>query len=51
MTSGVEVLLGEPDEISKKERVISRLLSQQSGVTYINVRTSGSYSFRSAPDK
>ena len=49
LTSGVEVSLGSPSDISKKERIVNRLLSQEQGVTYINVRSTGSYTFRSAP--
>lgn len=50
LTSGVEVALGAPDDIEAKEIVITRLLEQQQGVTYINVRTPDHYTFRSAPD-
>lgn len=49
LTSGVEVSLGEPDNITEKERVVTRLLEEQTGVTYINVREPGAYTFRSAP--
>lgn len=49
LTSGVEVALGAPDDIDAKEIVITRLLQQQQGVTYINVRTPDHYTFRSAP--
>lgn len=49
LTSGVEVSLGSPDNITEKERVVTRLLEQQEGVTYINVREPGAYTFRSAP--
>lgn len=49
LVSGVEVLLGEPDDIQRKERVVTQLLAQEEGVTYINVRTPDSYTFRSAP--
>ena len=49
LTSGIEVALGEPTDIETKERVVTRLLEQQEGVTYINVRVPDSYSFRSAP--
>ena len=49
LTSGVEVSLGSPSDISKKERIVNRLLSQEQGVTYVNVRSTGSYTFRSAP--
>ncbi len=49
LTSGVEVSLGDPDNITEKERVVTRLLEEQTGVTYINVREPGAYTFRSAP--
>lgn len=49
LTSGVEVALGAPDDIQNKELIVARLLEQEQGVTYINVRTPDSYSFRSAP--
>ena len=47
LTSGVEISLGSPSEINKKERVVTQLLEQERGVTYINVRTPGSYTYRS----
>ena len=49
LTNGVEVSLGEPENIKEKERVVTKLLSQETGVTYINVREPGAYTFRSAP--
>lgn len=49
LTSGVEVSLGAPDNIVEKERVVTKLLSQETGVTFINVREPGAYTFRSAP--
>lgn len=49
LTSGVEVALGAPEDIQSKELIVTRLLEQEHGVTYINVRTPDSYSFRSAP--
>ncbi|MBY4797911.1 FtsQ-type POTRA domain-containing protein [Collinsella sp. AGMB00827] len=49
LTSGVEVSLGTPENITTKERVVNKLLEQQEGVTYINVRTPDAYTFRSAP--
>lgn len=49
LTSGVEVSLGAPDNIVEKERVVTKLLSQVTGVTFINVREPGAYTFRSAP--
>ena len=48
LESGVEVSLGEPDDIQQKEQVVRRLLEQVSGVTYINVRVPDAYTFRSA---
>ena len=48
LTNGVEVSLGEPEDITEKERVVTKLLSQEQGVTYINVREPGAYTFRSA---
>ena len=49
LTSGVEVALGAPDDIEDKELIVTRLLEQQQGVTYVNVRTPDAYTFRSAP--
>ena len=49
LVSGVEVALGAPDDIAVKERVVTALLSQQAGVTYIDVRTPNAYTFRSVP--
>lgn len=49
LDSGVEIALGAPEDIETKERVVTRLLEQQQGVTYINVRTPDHYTFRSAP--
>lgn len=49
LVSGVEVSLGKPENITEKERVVTKLLSEQQGVTYINVREPGAYTFRSAP--
>lgn len=49
LTSGVEVSLGAPENITEKERVVTKLLSQETGVTFINVREPGAYTFRSAP--
>ena len=49
LDSGVEVSLGEASDISKKEKIVTKLLSQVEGVTYINVRSSGNYTFRNAP--
>ncbi|RGS90611.1 hypothetical protein DWX63_08730 [Collinsella sp. AF20-14LB] len=47
--NGVEVSLGDSGDIAKKERVVTKLLSQVEGVTYINVRSPGNYTFRNAP--
>lgn len=49
LVSGVEVSLGKPENIVEKERVVTKLLSEHQGVTYINVREPGAYTFRSAP--
>lgn len=49
LDSGVEVSLGKPEDIQQKEQVIRKLLEQEQGVTYINVRVADAYSFRSAP--
>lgn len=49
LKSGVEVSVGSADKIERKEKIVTRLLSQEDGVTYINVRTPGSYTFRQAP--
>lgn len=51
LTSGIEVSLGSPENITEKERVVTKLLEQQDGVTYINVREPGAYTFRSAPQE
>lgn len=48
LTSGVEVSLGEPTDISTKERIVTRLLEQEQGVVYINVSTPDQYTFRQA---
>ena len=47
--NGVEVSLGDSDDIAKKERIVTKLLSQVEGVTYINVRSPGNHTFRNAP--
>lgn len=49
LVSGVEVSLGKPQNIVEKERVVTKLLAEHQGVTYINVREPGAYTFRSAP--
>lgn len=51
LTSGIEVSLGKPENITEKERVVTKLLEGQQGVTYINVREPGAYTFRSAPQQ
>lgn len=38
LTSGIEVSLGSPENIALKERVITGLIEEVEGVTYINVR-------------
>ena len=47
LKGGVEVSLGSADDIQKKERIVTKLLEEQTGVTYINVRTPDSYTYRS----
>ena len=49
LDNGIEVSLGDSDDIAKKERIVTKLLSQVEGVTYINVRSPGNYTFRNAP--
>ena len=49
LNNGIEVSLGDSGDIAKKERVVTKLLSQVEGVTYINVRSPGNYTFRNAP--
>ena len=49
LTSGVEVALGEAEDIATKEKVVTKLLEEQEGVTYINVREADAYTFRSTP--
>lgn len=49
LDSGVEIALGPPDDIALKERVVTQLLQQEQGVTFINVRTPNAYTFRSVP--
>ena len=49
LENGVEVSLGKPEDIQQKEQVVKRLLEQEQGVTYINVRVADAYSFRSVP--
>ena len=49
LDSGIEIALGAPDDIKTKEGVVTKLLEQESGVTYIDVRVPGNYTFRSAP--
>ena len=49
LVSGIEVALGAPEDIGLKERVVTTLLEQQPGVTYIDVRTPNAYTFRSVP--
>lgn len=47
LKGGVEVSLGDADDIQKKERIVTKLLEEQTGVTYINVRTPDAYTYRS----
>ncbi len=48
LANGVEVALGDAEDIEKKERVVTELLNKQSDVTYINVRTPDAYTYRAA---
>ncbi len=48
LNNGVEVALGDADDIQKKESVVTKLLEEQSNVTYINVRTPDAYTYRAA---
>ena len=47
LNNGVEVSVGDADDIQKKERIVTKLLEEQKGVTYINVRTPDAYTYRS----
>lgn len=49
LESGIEVALGAPTEISLKERVVTGLIEQIEGITYIDARTPESPTYRSAP--
>ena len=48
-SNGLEVALGEPTDVSLKERVVTGLLDQVQGITYIDVRNPESPTYRSAP--
>lgn len=48
LNNGVEVALGDAEDIQKKESVVTKLLEEQSNVTYINVRTPDAYTYRAA---
>lgn len=47
LNNGVEVSVGDADDIQKKERIVTKLLEERKGVTYINVRTPDAYTYRS----
>lgn len=47
LTSGIEVSLGSPENIALKERVVTELIDQVEGITYINVRDPQSPTYRS----
>lgn len=47
LTSGIEVSLGSPENIALKERVVTELIEQVEGITYINVRDPKSPTYRS----
>lgn len=47
LTSGIEVSLGSPENIALKERVVTELIEQVEGITYINVRDPQSPTYRS----
>ena len=49
LSNGIEVALGEPTDVSLKERVVTGLLDQVQGITYIDVRNPESPTYRSAP--
>lgn len=49
LSNGIEVALGEPADVSLKERVVTGLLDQVQGITYIDVRNPESPTYRSAP--
>ena len=48
LEDGVEVSLGKPEDIQRKEQVVTKVLEQVKGVTYINVRTPDAYTYRAA---
>ena len=49
LSNGIEVALGEPTDVSLKERVVTGLLDQVQGITYIDVRNPEGPTYRSAP--
>lgn len=49
LSNGIEVALGEPTDVSLKERVVTGLLDQVQGITYIDVRNPERPTYRSAP--
>lgn len=49
LSNGIEVALGGPTDVSLKERVVTGLLDQVQGITYIDVRNPERPTYRSAP--
>lgn len=49
LSNGIEVALGEPADVSLKERVVTGLLDQVQGITYVDVRNPERPTYRSAP--
>lgn len=46
LTDGVEVSLGDANDIRKKEKVVDKILEERQGVTYINARNPDSPTWR-----
>lgn len=51
LENGVEVALGDAEDIATKEKVVTKLLEEEEGVTYINVREADAYTFRATPSE
>lgn len=51
LDGGVEVALGDAEDIATKEKVVTKLLEEEEGVTYINVREADAYTFRATPSE
>ena len=49
LSNGIEVALGGPTDVSLKERVVTGLLDQVQGITYVDVRNPERPTYRSAP--